>query len=116
MSNVYLLVDRNLKAIIGVFSSMNKAIDVKTKLICKDLLEYKIMIHREILMGNHTSVDLGKLQQITYVLNKPNERCETIDIEYNDKSSSCNRYSIYIKEIDDFESKYSDNTKIVMLA
>lgn len=116
MSNVYLLFDRNLTAIIGVFSSMSKALDVKTKLICKDLLEYKIMIHREILMGNHTSVDIGKLQQITYVLNKPNERCETVDIEYNDKSSSCNRYCIYIKEIDDFESKYSDNTKIIMLA
>jgi hypothetical protein len=116
MTNVYLLFDRNLTAIIGVFSSMTKAVDVKTKLICKDLLEFKIMIHRDILMGIHTPLDIGKLQQITYVLNKPEERCESINIEYNDKSSSCNRYCIYIKEIDDFESKYANNTKIIMLA
>jgi hypothetical protein len=116
MTSVYLLFDRNLTAIIGLFSSMDKAKDVKTKLICKDLLEYKIMIHRDILMGNHTSLDIGKLQQITYVLNKPEDRCESINIEYNDKSSSCNRYCIYVKEIDDFETKYSNNTKIIMLA
>jgi len=42
---------------------------------------------------------LGKLQIISYIFDDPSVRIFSTNVEYDDNSSSLNRYVIYIKEM-----------------
>ena len=115
--NSYILVDTRIRGIVSIFDSMSKAEDAKKKLILRDIILLKQIINIRVLMNEtkDSTYDLGVLQTITYVLEKPNDRLLSMDIPYYEGSSSLSRYVIYIKTTNKFDVDKSNNTDIIIL-
>ena len=110
-----ILVDTQLKAIIAVFDNMDKARDAQRKLIIRDLLIFKKILNVRIILNENNIEDLGKLQQIIFIMKKPMERLLSIDVKYTDGTSSLSRYVIYSKDLNAFDISTSNNTNIILI-
>jgi hypothetical protein len=104
MTTISILVDRNIRGILGVFSSNCKAEEAKKKLIHNDLKILKNHLEYEILMNKSDAIILGKLQLINHVLEQPSQRILCTNIEYNDITSSLDRYVIYCKQLNEINT------------
>lgn len=113
----YILVDTRIRGIISIFDDMTKAEEAKKKLILRDIILMKKIINTRILLNETKDnyKDLGILQMITYILDKPNDRLLTTNVPYYEGSSSLDRYVIYIKTINQFNINKANNTDVVIL-
>jgi hypothetical protein len=116
-STCYILYDVTLNSIIAVFTSQ-ESIDNAIRQLVRDDLEIiqnhieERMVVDEIYQDKF--MDLGILQQIRYILDKPKERLLNIPINYHRKIVQ-ERYRKYTKELNMFDLKYKNNTAIIVL-
>jgi hypothetical protein len=114
--SVYLLCDNKLNAILGVFSTELSCDLAMRQLIREDLFTIKRLIDEDII--NDSYMDLveatGILQQINFVLEDASKRLTAIHVTYNGYCPN-QRYRMYIKNLDDFEIKTKNNSKIIIL-
>jgi hypothetical protein len=113
----YILVDTRIRGIVSIFDDMSKAEDAKKKLILRDIILMKKIIDIRILMNESKDsvTDLGTLQMITFILDKPNDRLLSTNVPYYEGSSSLNRYVIYIKKLNQFNIDKANNTEVIIL-
>jgi len=112
--NAYILVDRNIKGILGVFTSYNLARSKHQALIMKDLLMYLKELQLKVLHNEADAITLGKIQMIKYIGDDPSTKVFTIDVEYDEKSSSLNRYVIYTKELNHMCLQFVESNGIII--
>lgn len=114
--SVYLLCDTKLNAILGVFSTETLCDVAMRQLIRDDLLTIRRLIDDSIIKGTFDDIfeDLGILQKINFILEDPSNRLTTIHIVYNGYCP-LQRYRKYYKQLNDFEMKTKNNSKIIIL-
>ena len=104
MKSVFILVDRKLNAIIGVFSSQQTVDSAKKSLIKRDLLFIKDKILNDLVMitspEDRLRYNIKTLKNIEFVLK--NDNCDEVIIEY-DGTTPCLRYVWYKFGIDSFD-------------
>jgi len=116
-STCYILYDVTLNSIIAVFTSQ-ELIDSAIRQLVRDDLEIiqnhieERMVVDEIYQDKF--MDIGTLQQIRYILDKPKERLLQIPIDYHRKIVQ-ERYRKYTKELNMFDLKYKNNSSIIVL-
>lgn len=106
-NQVYLLYDRKLNSIIGVFSSMTKLKDAKNHLIKNDLKVVSNVINSELVLTDRINDELrtelaGSLYQIYHLLEKPDD-LESSLVMYKGQSINT-RYFTYCMTIDEFKT------------
>lgn len=114
VKNAYILVDRNIKGIIGVFTSYNLARSKQQALIMKDLTMYLKELQLKVLHNNADVITLGKIQMIKYIADDPSTKIFNLDVEYDEKSSSLNRYVIYTKELNHMPIQFVESNGIII--
>jgi hypothetical protein len=112
--NAYILVDRNIKGILGVFTSYKFARCKQQSLIMKDLTMYLKELQLKVLHSNADVITLGKIQMIRYIFDDPSTKVFTLDVEYDNKSSSLNRYVIYTKELNHMPLQIPETQGIII--
>jgi hypothetical protein len=86
-------------------------------LIRDDCERIKRLINDKILLGKDKDKlhsDLGTLQLINYILEKPKQRLLDYHFEYDGYSPKQN-YRYYVKKMDDFEMMFKNNSRIIVL-
>ena len=105
-NRVYILYDKKLNAIIGVFSSSEKMREARNKLIRNDLTRLVDSIENELALTTGIEDDVrqemvGVIYQIHFLLTyKPNELDSTI-VCYKGNPINC-YYFVYSMELDSF--------------
>lgn len=112
--NAYILVDRNIKGILGVFTSYNLARCKQQALIMKDLMMYCKELQLKVLHNEGDIITLGKIQMIQFIADDPSTKVFSIDVEYDNKSSSLNRYVIYTKELNHLSLQFAETQGIII--
>ena len=114
--SVYLICDTRLNAILGVFSTESLCDLAMRQLIREDLFTIKRLIDEDIISGTYMDMveATGILQQINFVLEDASKRLTSIHIVYNGYCPN-QRYRKYYKELNDFEMKTKNNSKIIIL-
>ena len=114
--NVYILCDIKLCAILCVFSDENECDLAIRQLIREDLFTIKRLIDESFVKGTFDDIfeDTGILQKINFVLDEPSLRLESIPITYQGYCPN-QRYRKYYKQLNDFNMKTKNNSKIIIL-
>jgi hypothetical protein len=112
--NCYILFDNNLNAIISVFSTLELCENAMRQLIKDDCERIRRIINDKIISLKRKDGDLGILQIINYILEKPKQRLLDMHFEYEGYSPKQN-YRYYIKELNDFDMTYKNNSRIIVL-
>jgi hypothetical protein len=116
-STCYILYDVTLNSIIAVFTSQELIDNAIRQLVRDDLEIIRNHIEERMVIDElyqDKFMDMGILQQINYILEKPRERLLHIPIDYHRKIVQ-ERYRKYTKELNMFDLKYKNNSAIIVL-
>jgi hypothetical protein len=59
-------------------------------------------------------ITLGKIQMIQFIADDPSTKVFSIDVQYDNKSSSLNRYVIYTKELNHLSLQFAETQGIII--
>jgi flagellin-specific chaperone FliS len=107
-NQVFLLYDRKLNAIIGVFSTMNKLKEAKNHLIKTDLKLVTNVINSDLVLSDKINDELrtelaGSLYQIYHILNNKPDDLESSLVMYKGQSINT-RYFTYVMTLDEYKT------------
>jgi hypothetical protein len=112
--NCSILYDSNLRAIVSVFTTEELCDNAIKQLILDDFRDIKRMIEESIINGSYDDNDASTLQLINWAMDDGKHRILSTYVTYRGYSPST-RYRKYVKELNDFDLKYKNNTRIIIL-
>ena len=113
----YILYDVTLNSIIAVFTSEELVDSAISQLVRDDLEIIQNHIEERMVVDElyqDKFMDMGILQQIRWILDKPKERLLRVPIDYHGNSVQA-RYIKWTKQLNMFDLKYKNNTAIITL-
>jgi len=112
--NCAILYDCSLRAIISVFTTEEQCDNAIKQLIFDDFRDIKRMIEESLINGTYNENDAAVLQAINWAMEKGKNRILNTHFTYRGYCPSA-RYRKYVKQLNDFDLKYKNNTRIIIL-
>ena len=112
--NVAILYDCNLNAIVSIFDTEEQCDNAIKQLIFDDFRDIKRMIEESLINGTYNENDAGILQAINWAMDKGKNRILNTHFTYKGYCPSA-RYRKYVKQMNDFDLKYKNNTRVIIL-